>query len=52
MIQNIRHPSKQIDVQIVYNGKEIDAEAILVLQIWTQGLDRTDSGLMAYYTDW
>jgi len=29
MIQNIRHPSMQIDVQIVYNRKEINAEAIL-----------------------
>ena len=28
-IRNICHPSMQIDVQIVYNGKEIDAAAIL-----------------------
>ena len=24
----------------------------VMLQIWTQGLDRTDSGLTAYYMDW
>jgi len=29
MIRNIRHPSMQIDVRIIYNGKEIDAEAVL-----------------------
>jgi len=29
MIRNIRHPSMQIDIQIAYNGKEIDAEAVL-----------------------
>jgi len=29
MIQNICSPSMQIDVQIMYNGKEIDAQAVL-----------------------
>jgi len=28
-IRNIHHPSMQIDVRITYNGKEIDAAAIL-----------------------